>query len=306
MNDIIKAPMQEIEATQLTGRPQEILLQAQEAAKALTTVIAGKKNPVMFNKEQYLEFEDWQTVARFYGYTVQAISTNFVEYGEVKGFEAKANVLDRLGQVVSSAEGMCLNDEANWGARPKYEWHYVCKNGNIQLADPGKEQIIWEKTSSGKSLPKKQKILIGTEQVPLFQLRSMAQTRACSKALRNVLAWVVVLAGYKPTPAEEMESLIQKSEPKQIQRADEVVITDDTLGTHDANPKPEDVSDDDLGGMTIPSKKYPGMTLMQIANQQTEAGGMVGINYLKSYAEKTVDPKTKDLLGRFLNQLEKV
>jgi hypothetical protein len=41
---------------------------------------------------------------------------------------------------------------------------------------------------------------------PLYQLRSMAQTRACAKALRNVLAWVVVLAGYAPTPAEEMDS----------------------------------------------------------------------------------------------------
>lgn len=38
----------------------------------------------------------------------------------------------------------------------------------------------------------------------LWQLRSMAQTRACAKALRNVLAWVVVLAGYSATPAEEM------------------------------------------------------------------------------------------------------
>lgn len=39
---------------------------------------------------------------------------------------------------------------------------------------------------------------------PLYQLRSMAQTRACAKVLRNVLAWVVVLAGYQPTPAEEL------------------------------------------------------------------------------------------------------
>jgi hypothetical protein len=38
-----------------------------------------------------------------------------------------------------------------------------------------------------------------------FQLRSMAQTRAQAKALRNVLAWVVVMAGYQPTPAEEMD-----------------------------------------------------------------------------------------------------
>src|SRR5207245_1234555 len=31
---------------------------------------------------------------------------------------------------------------------------------------------------------------------------------ACAKALRLVFGWVVVLAGYKPTPAEEMQSLI--------------------------------------------------------------------------------------------------
>ena len=40
---------------------------------------------------------------------------------------------------------------------------------------------------------------------PAFQLASMAQTRACSKALRLCLGWVAVVAGYSATPAEEME-----------------------------------------------------------------------------------------------------
>jgi len=39
---------------------------------------------------------------------------------------------------------------------------------------------------------------------PFFQLSSMAQTRACSKALANAFRWVVVMAGYATTPAEEM------------------------------------------------------------------------------------------------------
>lgn len=39
---------------------------------------------------------------------------------------------------------------------------------------------------------------------PLFQLASMAQTRAGSKALANVLRWVVALEGISGTPAEEM------------------------------------------------------------------------------------------------------
>jgi hypothetical protein len=40
-----------------------------------------------------------------------------------------------------------------------------------------------------------------------YALKSMAQTRACAKALRNVLAWVAVLAGFEGTPAEEMTNV---------------------------------------------------------------------------------------------------
>jgi len=38
----------------------------------------------------------------------------------------------------------------------------------------------------------------------LWQIRSMAQTRACAKVLRTILGWIVVLAGYQATPVEEM------------------------------------------------------------------------------------------------------
>lgn len=48
-----------------------------------------------------------------------------------------------------------------------------------------------------------------------YALRSMAQTRAVSKALRGPLGFIVQLAGFSPTPAEEMpdESL---SEPEAV------------------------------------------------------------------------------------------
>jgi hypothetical protein len=112
-------------------------------------------------------------------------------------------------KIVSRAEAMCLNDEPKWSARPKYEWHYVKKSGGTCADDPGRDEIIWEKQAgAAKSRPKKERVLVGNEAVPLFQLRSMAQTRACAKAMRNALAWVVVLAGFKPTPAEELDSVI--------------------------------------------------------------------------------------------------
>jgi len=42
---------------------------------------------------------------------------------------------------------------------------------------------------------------------PLFQLMSMAQTRAGSKACRNKWAFVPALAGFATTPAEEMDGI---------------------------------------------------------------------------------------------------
>ena len=157
-------PVSKAISLSLSGAPTHVLNEAKKAAKALTGVIEAKPKKVVFNGKTYLQFEDWQTLGRFYGVTAVARSTKYVEYGtgddKVCGFEACADALLVAGnQVVSSAEAMCLNDEPNWSRKP------------------------------------------------LFQLKSMAQTRACAKALRNVLAWVVVLAGYAPTPAEEMDSV---------------------------------------------------------------------------------------------------
>jgi hypothetical protein len=159
--------------------PAAIVDEARRAAQVLKDVISKKDKPVKFNGEQYLEFEDWQTVAKFYGVTAKAVETQYVEFGEVRGFKAKAvAVAVASGVELSGAESMCLNDEDHWSSRAEYDWETV----------------------DGKRERKK----IGERPVPLFQLMSMAQTRACAKVLRNIFAWVVVLAGYKATPAEEM------------------------------------------------------------------------------------------------------
>jgi hypothetical protein len=46
-----------------------------------------------------------------------------------------------------------------------------------------------------------------------FELKSMAQTRAVSKAFRMPLSWIIVLAGYEATPAEEMTSVARRAAP---------------------------------------------------------------------------------------------
>jgi hypothetical protein len=155
-----------------------VIAEAQIAAKAIKAIIDAKPKPFKIRGEVYLQFEDWQTVARFYGVTVRVVETKATKIGEAVGFMARAEALLVVnGRVISAADAMCLNDEPKWSTRPVYQFG---ENGR--------------------------RVRTGEEKVPLFQLRSMAQTRACAKALRNVLAWVVVLAGYKPTPAEELDT----------------------------------------------------------------------------------------------------
>lgn len=167
---------------QLAREPNLVLEEAHRAAKALNDVITKKKKPVIMNGEQYLEFEDWQTVGKFYGVTVKVVSSGPITLGTVTGFEARAVAIWK-GEEVSAAEAMCLNDEKNWANKP------------------------------------------------LFMLRSMAQTRAAAKALRNVLAWVVVLAGYRPTPAEEIQELDN--------------------GKNKPQPKPQDAPGQEISGECI-------------------------------------------------------
>ena len=149
-------------AVQIITDPMTQLAEATDAAKALKDVLAKKKSPVMFNGEQYLEFEDWSTVASFYGVVPKTGDAEPVDIDGIKGAKAKAWLIDTAtGNIVGGAEAYCLRDEKNWASKP------------------------W------------------------FQLASMAQTRAGAKALRNAFSRVVVLAGYRPTPAEEMQDVTE-------------------------------------------------------------------------------------------------
>src|SRR5262245_8034703 len=83
--------------------PTDTLGRAQQAAKALQTVITQKARPVIINGQQYLEYEDWQTVGRFYGITAKALSSEPVVIAGVAGFKAVA-VAVHDGRDISAAE----------------------------------------------------------------------------------------------------------------------------------------------------------------------------------------------------------
>lgn len=206
----IYQPDAQVGELRLWRPPEEVLIEAQQVAVALQKRIAGKKKPVTFNGEQYVENDDWQMVAHFYGYAPKITKTEFVEYGDVQGFKAYADLInERTGAVVGHGEALCLDEEENWGPRTKYEWRDV--------TDPSGKKI-WDKTGgkNGQGAYKRERVAVGEVDTPLFQLMSMAETRACNKAMSNKLKWVVSIAGYATTPAEDMHdaTLAPKAEPQ--------------------------------------------------------------------------------------------
>lgn len=66
-----------------------------------------------------------------------------------------------------------------------------------------------------------------------YAIASMAQTRAIGKAYRNILAWIVKMAGYEAMPAEEankeqLENDLSKIKRNVIKAFNEAGITDST------------------------------------------------------------------------------
>lgn len=255
MSDTALVPMMEdASALAIQREPEQVLEEAHRAAKALKDVIDAKPDKIMFGpqgkQKQYLTFEDWQTVGRFYGIAPRIVSSKPLTLeGGATGWEALAEAVHvPTGRVVSSADAMCMDDEEKWSARPKYAYVYHKRSGGTSVEDPGKDELIWEKGADGKSRPKKERMQVGMENVPQFQLRSMAQTRAGAKALRNALAWVVVLAGYAPTPAEEMPD----AEPQRPVAEDAAITRTETSagrpGTLSAETTPAPAAPESTGG----------------------------------------------------------
>jgi hypothetical protein len=99
------------------------------------------------------------------------------------------------------------------GVFPITEWVHELRddNGNVR----GFEARVVAKTFGGRTVGAGEARCIRGESktwhagAQEFALASMAQTRATSKALRGPLDFVFKLAGFQPTPAEEMTSVVE-------------------------------------------------------------------------------------------------
>lgn len=153
------------------------IARALEIANQLDSIIREKRLWVSIKGRDHLKVEAWCALASMVGVSPRTRDVREVrnpQSGELDGYEAYVEaVRGGDGAVIGGAQAGCFFDET------------------IETKD-GREIKRWKERHA---------------------VQSMAQTRATSKALGQILRFIPVLAGYSGTPAEEMPR--EPAEPKE-------------------------------------------------------------------------------------------
>jgi hypothetical protein len=154
-----------------------------------------------------------------------AVNVGRGKHVEVGGWQA-------LGALVGALGGTPLHAETVWsrrvgdehGAPERTSYHAVVKRYHSREKGGGLRETVeydvdgfsWEacveiRTLAGVVVGRAEAMCSRTEepwgQRDEFALRSMAETRAESRAYRRAVGWLVSIAGYSATPAEEMATV---------------------------------------------------------------------------------------------------
>lgn len=167
--------------------PQEIIEKATAVANALKPILAAQQMTTRIGNKDHVQIEGWQTLGALLKVTPVCASTRRIEPKvafTVKGKKKRWGKVDGRRQVVEEFDYAYEVEGHSWEATVEAR---TLDGAVIGRADAmcSREEDKWKDDDD-------------------FALLSMAQTRASSKALASVLRFIVTLAGYSGTPAEEM------------------------------------------------------------------------------------------------------
>lgn len=154
-----------------TGNPQVMIRKAKAIADSVADIIRTRKLFTTIRGKAYVWCEGWTTMGALLGIFPHIIEVEDLSNWEnnIKRYRAICEVRLLNGTIVARAESECSNEEGT--------------KGKNKYGSDNKGKSEWED----------------------YAVRSMAETRAISKTLRIALGWIMKLAGYEPTPAEEID-----------------------------------------------------------------------------------------------------
>ena len=160
--------LQKFEDSQLMVSPQafdQAVEQAHQKARKLKEIVDSQKLSIKIGQSEHLKVEGWQTIGKGYGYTCRTQVDELIKDSEGKVIGVKASA--------SILDGL----GAIVGGADSFCFQDEGTEDGAERQDQAKRRL------SG-----------------LAWLRPGRESRA----FKQVLSWVVILAGYSPTPAEEM------------------------------------------------------------------------------------------------------
>lgn len=96
----------------ITQDPGESLEVAVKTANFLKKNIIDQNEGLIVNGKRYVSFGEWQTLAKWYGLTVQTEIIEEGTYFKSMGIKAKGTVIHMAtGQIISTAEAVCTKSE---------------------------------------------------------------------------------------------------------------------------------------------------------------------------------------------------
>ena len=158
--------------------PAVVIEKAGRTARSLMAVVNAQGLSVRLDHGQdFLKIEAWTLLGTMVGVFAVPVWTRPVKDGDrTVGWEARVEARTIAGAVVGAGESMCTRDETT-----------TKRNGD--------KIHRWAEADE-------------------HALRSMAQTRAASKALSLPLRFIATLAGYSGTPYEEMPAKDRTEAPQ--------------------------------------------------------------------------------------------
>lgn len=129
------------------------------------------------------------------------------DYVMVEGWQFAGGLLGTFPRI-ANVENMSSSQEIKWKAQ-------------VEIVNIKTDKVI----STGFAICSNKELKKKT--FDEYAVLSMAQTRAIGKAYRNVIGWVIKLAGYEATPGEEMTKPGEVITPSQPQEQSSTKITEE-------------------------------------------------------------------------------
>lgn len=209
------------------GSPKDVIAKASEIATALADVVRRTGMVIAqgdgATKREYVMVEGWNVLGAMTS-LLPTVEWTRKSSDEPIVWEARVSLVNGAGRIVATAESMASGAERTY------------KNASRKCPECDKETLVFFKEAKGGQFRGKPSYWCGTrdggcsanfagddrriteqvvgkvEMLPPwahseFSIRSMAQTRATGKVYRLALSWIMKMAGFEPTPAEEMPNL---------------------------------------------------------------------------------------------------